>query len=207
MKKILFLIFYLASGVWNLTCAQLLTFDSTWQQKIDTNYYVFRKTVYADGSEYLSKVFSGNDSTVFDNALKTSINEGVRMANVAYEARDLQKSIKAIIDLSDSLFVQTGKNLSDTLTMLYSPALTVSGWKITEGGVTLDIVFSVSGGGALRYEITGFSERAGEVISNTLRLNNYKSTGKSVDIYRAPGGNWFSVTNEIKMKFPGNTGD
>ena len=128
------------------------------------------------------------------------------MANVAWQARDNDKTIKGIIKLSDSLLLQIGRDLSDTLTARYSPPLLVAGWTIKEGGVESDMQFSVNSSGALRYVIAGYPLRGATIISNTLRLNNYKATGKSLDIYRAPGGNWFSIDDTVKMKHPNNQG-
>lgn len=204
MKKILFFLFCLCPGF--AGAQAFVTFDSTWQQKIDTNYYFLRKTIYSDGSEYTSKQFAGNDATIFGNALKTAENGGNRMANVAYDARDFDKNIRAVIQLGDSLLIQTGMDLTDTLAARYSPRLGVAGWKVYEGGGTWDVTFIISGQGALRYEVSGWPQRGATIISNTLRLNNFKDTGEALDIYRAPGGNWFSIDDKVKIKHPDNQG-
>ena len=39
-----------------------------------------------------------------------------------------------------------------------------------------------------------------------MRLQNYKATGDKLDVYNAPGGNWFSIDNKVRIRFPGNQG-
>ena len=208
MKKTALFIFFglLCLAATAQTGAVVVTKDTTWQEYVDTVFFLNRRVEWNNGEFSQTRTLIGNQTTVFKSALNQSISEGVRMANVAWQARDNDKTIKGIIKLSDSLLLQIGRDLSDTLTARYSPPLLVAGWTIKEGGVESDMQFSVNSSGALRYVIAGYPLRGATIISNTLRLNNYKATGKSLDIYRAPGGNWFSIDDTVKMKHPNNQG-
>ena len=208
MKKTALFIFFglLCLAATAQTGAVVVTKDTTWQEYVDTVFFLNRRVEWNNGEFSQTRTLIGNQTTVFKSALNQSISEGVRMANVAWQARDNDKTIKGIIKLSDSLLLQIGRDLSDTLTARYSPPLLVAGWTIKEGGVESDMQFSVNSSGALRYVIAGYPLRGATIISNTLRLNNYKATGKSLDIYRAPGGNWFSIDDTVKLKHPTNAG-
>jgi hypothetical protein len=184
----------------------IVTKDSTWQAGESGKFFAFRLTEYANGESVQTKTLIGDTATVFNNALKSSLNEGYRMATVAYEARDFDKTIKGVLAQSDSVLQMTGMNVSDTMTAMFAPALVAQGWVLQESGLTRDITFTVNSNGSLRYQIAGFAQRGATIIANTMRLNNFKDSGQSLDVFRAPGGNFFSIDNRVKIKFPSNQG-
>lgn len=203
MRNIVFIILCLPLFA---SAQTIVTKHSAWQEITGGKFYVVRLVEYSDGTYSQTRNLSGDTATVFNNSLKTAVQEGYRMANVAYEARDNDKSIRAVLKQSDTLLVYTGMDLADTLTAIFSPSLLASGWEITEAGSEWAIEFTVNANGSLRYQIAGYVQRGGNVISNTMRLNNWRDSGKNIDLYKAPGGNWFSIDDAVKIKFPGNQG-
>jgi len=202
MKKIAFILLFPA-----LCFGQnVVTKDTVWQSNANGNFYENRLVEYSNGESSLNRRLVGDTATVFSGYLTSFEKEGSRMANVAYEARDFDKIIRGMIQRRDTVLAQIGRDLTDTLAAKYAGALIVPGWEVTEDTTTLDITFSVSNAGQLRYEITGQPTRNAFIFGRSIRLNNYKDTGKSLDLYNAPGGNWFSVDDKVKIKFPGNPG-
>lgn len=201
MKKTILILFLFPSCLFGQVVK-----DSIWQESANGNFYEVRLVEWANGESSLNRRLVGDTSTVFNSYLKTFVGEAGRMANVAFEARDFDKIIRGMIQRRDSVLAQINRDLTDTLAQTYAGALLKSGWTVVEDTTLLDITFSISAAGQLRYEITGQPTRNAFLFGRAMRLNNYKDTGKSLDIFSAPGGNWFSIDDKVKFKFPGNQG-
>lgn len=206
MKKTLFIFFTVATPL--LAVAQsAVVKDSIWEQWTGGKLYETRRVEYANGEYSEGKRLIGDTASVFTNYYRAFVREGERMAVLAFEARYFDKNIRGMIQRSDSVLATIGRDLMDTLTARFSRPLTDStGWKISEDTSSLNVAFSVNGQGQFRYQIAGFPVRNASIISNTMRLNNYKATGKPLDLYRAPGGNWFSIDDRVRLRLPSNQG-
>lgn len=128
------------------------------------------------------------------------------MANDAYKVIRFADVFDGMASRRDLVLQITGRDILDTLAVRYSGALLASGWTITANDVETDIAFSITAATQLRYQVTGFPQRNAFVVANTMRLVNYLDSGKNIDIFKMPGGNWVDITGKIKMKFPGNVG-
>ena len=182
------------------------TKDSTWQVATNGAFYEVRLIEYSNGESNLNRRLIGDTASVFRGYLYEFEAAGNRMANVANEARTNEKEIRTIIQRRDSILAQFDRDITDTLTAKYAGPLLVSGWVVYEDTTALDVVFSVNAQGQLRYQIAGYPVRNAFIIARTMRLQNYKDTGRALGIYSAPGGNWFSIDDRVKMRFPGNQG-
>lgn len=182
---------------------RIITKDSTWQAPDSGKFFEVRLVEYSTGESSLTRVLKGDTLTIFQAALNAYVSEGNRMANEARSTSQFYRIIKRLIQQNDEVFAITGRDILDTLTARYSLPLLASGWTAVDTG-TLNIAFSVNVNGQLRYTLQGFPTRNATLIASTLRLNNYGSTGKAIDLFQGPGGNWFSLDDGLKIKFPGN---
>ncbi len=177
--------------------------DSVWQVSDAGAFFSVRLVEYANGESSLTKTRIGDTATVFSFDLQRAESEANRLANVAFEARNFDRQIRNILQRRDTVLATLGLDMTDTLAKKYAAPLLASGWKVLEGQAETDIVFSISAQGQLRYEITGFQPRNAFILGRAMRLNNYKD-GNRLDVYNAPGGNWFSIDNAVRLRFPGN---
>jgi hypothetical protein len=184
----------------------VVTKDTTWQVSANGAFYEVRLVEYNNGESSLNRRLIGDTASVFRGYLTEFETAGNRMANVANEVRTNDKEIRQILQRRDSILAKFGRDITDTLAAKYAGPLLASGWVVYEDTTALDVAFSVNAQGQLRYQITGYPVRNAFVIARTLRLQNYKATGRSLDIYAAPGGNWGSVDDRVRMRLPGNQG-
>jgi len=182
------------------------TKDTTWQVADNGAFYEVRLVEYSNGESNLNRRLIGDTASVFRGYLAEFEAAGNRMANVANEARTNHKEIREILQRRDSILAKFNRDITDTMTAKYGGPLLTSGWVVYEDTAALDVVFTVNAQGQLRYQITGYPVRNAFVISRTLRLQNYKATGRPLDIYAAPGGNWGSADDRVRMRLPGNQG-
>lgn len=202
MKNILILLFlpFLSFG------QHIVTKDSSWQVDSDGKFYTVRQVEYSNGESSLTRSLVGDTASVFRGYLAEFEATGNWMANAANEARTNDKEIRTILQRRDTILAKFGRDITDTLTAKYAGPLLISGWVVYEDTAALDVVFSVNAQGQLRYQITGYPARNAFIIARTMRLQNYKDTGRSLDIYAAPGGNWGSADDRVRMRLPGNQG-
>lgn len=204
MKKAIYILFLLPV----IASAQtvVVTKDTTWQESANGSFYENRLVEWSNGESSLNRRLVGDTSTVFNSYLQAFVSEAGRMANVVFEARDFDNIIRGMMQRRDSVLAQINRDLTDTLAGRYATPLLQSGWNVTEDTTLLNVTFSISAAGQLRYEITGQPTRNAFLFGRAMRLNNYKDTGKSLDVYNAPGGNWFSIDDRVRIKLPGNQG-
>ena len=203
MKKLIFFFLIIISAS---ASAQVVTLDSLWQENENGKFYEVRRVEYSTGTYSQNRALIGDTLSVFNGYLNTFVIEGVRMANDAVGVSQFDKNISEMNNRNTDVFLITGRDIFDTLTATYALPLLIQGWTITVDTAQVDVEFSVNANGQLRYQITGFPTRNAIVISNTMRLRNFAATGKPLDIYKRPGGNWFSIDNRVKLKFHGNQG-
>ena len=182
------------------------TKDTTWQVADNGAFYEVRLVEYSNGESNLNRRLIGDTASVFRAYMSEFEAAGNRMANVANEARTNDKEIREILQRRDSILAKFNRDITDTMTAKYGGPLLTSGWVVYEDTAALDVAFSVNAQGQLRYQITGYPARNAFIIARTMRLQNYKDTGRSLGIYAAPGGNWGSVDDRVRMRFPGNQG-
>ena len=182
------------------------TKDTTWQVADNGAFYEVRLVEYSNGESNLNRRLIGDTASVFRAYMAEFEAAGNRMANVANEARTNDKEIREILQRRDSILAKFNRDITDTMTAKYGGPLLTSGWVVYEDTAALDVVFTVNAQGQLRYQITGYPVRNAFVISRTLRLQNYKATGRPLGIYAAPGGNWGSADDRVRMRLPGNQG-
>jgi hypothetical protein len=128
------------------------------------------------------------------------------MANDAYAVYRFPEIFDELQSRRADVLLATGRDILDTLAVKYSIPLLIGGWTVTEGGAVSDVEFTLTAGAQLRYELSGQAIRNAFILSNTMRLVNWKGTGLNMDVFKAPGGNWFSIDGRVKIKFPGNAG-
>jgi len=202
MKNIIFLFLFPA-----VVCGQTaVTKDSVWQTSENGAFYETRLVEYSNGESSLNKRLIGDTLTVFNSYLSVFTSEANRMANASEQTKDFDRTLRGMLDRRDSILATLGKDLTDTLAAKYAAPLLQSGWNILQDTANLSITWSISNSGQLRYEIEGYVTRNAFIFGRAIRMNNYRDTGKSLDIYAMPGGNWVSLDNAVKMKLPGNQG-
>ena len=184
----------------------VVTKDSTWQIAANGAFYEVRLVEYNTGESSLNRRLIGDTASVFSGYLARFEAEGNRMATIAFEARAFDRIIRDFLQRRDSILTSVGRDITDTLTDKYAGPLLASGWKVYDDTTQLNVEFSVNAQGQLRYQIAGFPIRNAFIIARTMRLQNYGSTGKKLDVYAAPGGNWFSIDDRVKIRLPGNQG-
>lgn len=203
MKKVLYILLFLPF----LTTAQTVVVkDTTWQTAANGKFYEDRLVQYSNGESSQTRRLIGDTASVFASYLARFEAESNRMANIAFEVRDNDKTIRGILQMRDTLLAKFNRDATDTLAAKYAGPLLVKGWTITEDTATLATDFSINGQGQLRYQIAGFPVRNGFLIGRVMRLQNYKATGRALDLYAAPGGNWFSIDDRVRLRLPGNQG-
>lgn len=182
----------------------VVTFDTLYQTNENGLFYEVREVQYATGESSTTKTLAGDTSAIFGTYYRAFLAEGNRMATEANVARKFDKEISGIIDRNTAVLLSTGTDPLDTITANFAAEILQSGWNIQDDTTFLDIAFSVNNAGQLRYEITGFPTRQATLIGGSMRLNNYKATGKKMDLFKMPGGNWTSIDDAVKIKLPGN---
>lgn len=182
-----------------------VTLDTTYQTNADGKFFDVRRVEYTSGESSLTKTLIGDTTTIYNNYRLEFLRRGEQMANDARAARRFDKDITDIINKNDLAASVTGRNILDTLVKQFSGPLLASGWQITDGTNTTDISFQVNANGKLRYTIAAQTKTA-VLINNTMRLLNYLNTGQPIDVFKSAGGNWFTIDDRIKIKFPGNQG-
>lgn len=203
MKKILSLLLF---ALPLFAAAQVVTLDTIFQQNVNGVFFEVRRTEYANGEYAETRKVVGDTMTIFNNYLQVFERQGVQMANDAYAVFRFPEIFDGLQQRRVEVLAATGKDLLDTLAVKYSVPLLIGGWTATEGAVTANVTFTVTAGAQLRYLVNGQAERNAFIVSNTMRLANWKGTGLNLDVFRAPGGNWFSIDGRVRIKFPGNQG-
>lgn len=205
MKKTIIFLLFLMPALMPAQTVVLL--DTTYQTNANGKFYEVRQVEYSDGSGSIVTSLIGDTTTVFESYFQQFVNEGYRMAADAQAVRQFDKNISGIVARSAEVLTATGRDILDTMTVRYAQALLVQGWTVTVDTAQVAVDFVINNNGQLRYTVTGFPTRNATIISNTLRLSNFAATGKRMDLYKAPGGNWFAVDDAVKLKFPGNVGN
>lgn len=185
---------------------RVVTKDSTWNESANGKFYSVRLVEYSTGESSENKTLMGDTATLFQNNLNSTLQEAARMANVAFEAKDNEKTVRGLLEERDSVLAILGKDVADTIAARFAHPLLVAGWKVVQDTSTLNIAFSINAQGQLRYEIEGFPVRNAFLLGRTMRMLNYKNTGKALDVFNAPGGNWFSLDNTVRLRLAGNQG-
>lgn len=207
MKK-LFNILMILAAICQTVSAQslmLVTKDSVWQSNKGGRFYENRLVEWNTGESSLNVELRGDTLTLFNNYLQKFISEGGQMSALARDAARFDRNITAMNRQNTDVLAFIGRDVLDTITARFAGPLLQSGWTIKDTAATLDVSFSVNGQGQLRYQIQGFPTRNALLIgSSVLRLNNYQTTGQSLDFFLAQGGNWFTLENKTKLRLPGN---
>ncbi len=183
--------------------AQVVTKDTTWQESGAGGFFEVRRVEWSNGEVSQNRRLVGDTATVFKNYLSAYIREGERMATAAADARNFDKNMRTMLQRRDTILAAIGLDITDTLAKMYAVALLENGWQIGDSLFT-DVTFNINAQGQLRYQIFGGQARNAYVVSKSLRLMNYGITGKPLDLYKMPGGNWVSIDDRVKMRFPGN---
>lgn len=187
------------------TGAAIVTKDTVYQSNSNGKFYETRLVEWSNGESSKTVKLIGDTLTVFNGYLNETYREANRMANVAFEARDFNKIIQGLLQRRDTVLAKLNKDIADTLAAKYAGQLLQSGWKVHEELSILDVTFSINAQGQLRYQIQGFVTRNAFLLGRTMRLQNFKD-GDKLDFYQAPGGNWFTVDDRVKIKLPSNQG-
>lgn len=185
---------------------RVVTKDSSWNENAGGKFYSVRLVEYSTGESSENKVLMGDSATLFQNNLNDALQQANWMAGIAFEAKDFDKLIRAQLQARDSVLAVLGKDVTDTIAARYAAPLLATGWKVVQDTSTLNVAFSVNGQGQLRYEIQGFPVRNAFLLGRAMRLVNYKNTGAALDVFNAPGGNWFSLNNAVRLRLAGNQG-
>lgn len=203
MKNIIIFLFLLPAIVHSQT---VVTKDTIWQTSENGAFYEVRLVEWSNGESSLNKRLIGDTITVFNSYISVFTSEANRMANSAEQTKDFDRTLRGMLERRDSILAILGKDLTDTLAAKYAAPLLQSGWNILQDTANLSITWTINNSGQLRYEIEGYQTRNAFMFGRAIRMNNYRDTGKSMDIYAMPGGNWVNLDNSVKMKLPGNQG-
>ena len=186
-----------------LTSQVYTTLDTSYQISQNGKFYEVREVRRSNGESSVVTTFVGDTASIFTNYLNSIYADGNQMAAQARQASRLGADITKMIQQSNDAFVITGRDVLDTLTKRYAPPLLIAGWVLKDTSGTKDVTFSVNNNGQLRYAVPGFQTRNANLFGGVLRLNNYLSTGHDVDLFKSVAGNWFTIDNKLKMRFPG----
>lgn len=179
------------------------TLDTSYQVSQNGKFYEVREVRRSNGESSVVTTFVGDTSSIFGNYLSGIYADGNQMAGRAREASRFGADITKMIQRANEAFTITGRDALDTLTKKYSAPLLVSGWVLKDTSGTKDVTFSVNNNGQLRYAVSGFQTRNANLFGGVLRLNNYLSSGYDVDLFKSVAGNWFTIDNKLKLRFPG----
>lgn len=200
MKYLIIFFLMLPAFAWAQNAIQT---DTTYRVNTGGKFYEVREITFLNGEASTTKTLIGDTSTLYKNYYAAFVRAGTQMANDARQASRFDKDIAQIIAQNTATLAATGRDVLDTLTKQYAGPLISGNWSVQDTALR-DISFVINGNGKLRYTITGYAQRGAVLIANTMRLQNYKSSGQSVDLYKSPGGNWFSIDDKVKLKLPGN---
>lgn len=182
---------------------QFVTFDSTWTTAANGKFYSVRQVEYSDGTGSTVTTLTGDTSTVFQTHLNSFLTQSNQMAGAARAASRFGRDITRMKQQNAEALTAIGRDVLDTLSARYSAPLLLAGWVVKDTSGTKDISFSVNANGQLRYTITGFAARNADIFGSVLRLNNYLSSGEDIDFFKAISGNWFTIDDKTKLRFPG----
>lgn len=179
------------------------TLDTSYQVSQNGKFYEVREVRRSNGESSIVTTFVGDTTSIFGNYLAGIYADGNQMSGQARDASRFGADITKMIQRANEAFAITGRDVLDTLTKKYATPLLVSGWVLKDTSGTKDVAFSVNNNGQLRYTVSGFQARNANLFGGVIRLNNYLSSGYDVDLFKSVAGNWFTIDNKLKMRFPG----
>lgn len=199
-------IFSILSILFCLNAAQaqiFATLDTSYREAANGKFYGVRIVEYNDGTGSTSRTLLGDTTTIFTAYLNAFQSQSGQMATDAREASRFGRDITKLKQQNDEALTATGRDVLDTITAKQAGPLLLSGWVVKDTAGTKNVAFTVNANGQLRYTITGFATRNADLFGGVLRLNNYLSTGQDVDFFKAVSGNWFTIDDKTKIRFPG----
>lgn len=199
MKKVIFIFLFPAFAFGQ----PFVTLDTTFRTSANGFFYENREVEFSDGTFSKTRTKIGDTLTIFTTYLNSFTSQSNQMAGAARAASRFGRDITRLKQQNSEALAATGRDVLDTLTARYSAPLLLAGWVVKDTSGIKDIVFSVNANGQLRYTITGFAARNADLFGGILRLNNYLSSGEDVDFFKAISGNWFTIDDKTKLRFPG----
>lgn len=199
MKNILILLFLPAF----LNGQTFATKDTSYRVSSNGKFFNVREVEYSDGTGSTVRTLIGDTLTIFSAYLQDFQVQTAQMAADARKASRFGKDITTLLNQSGEAFAITGRDVLDTITARQAGPLLLSGWIVKDTSGTKDVEFFVNANGQLRYTVAGFQTRNADLFGGVLRFNNYLSSGQHVDLFKAVSGNWFTIDDKLKMRFPG----
>lgn len=181
--------------------AQTIVQDSSWLTQTSGIYFANRLQAYDNGNSVLSVTKVGDTTAVVQGAINVYRSQASTMASDAILLSGNGAKIREIIRQDGLLQTQVGKSALNQIALQVDTStvdgkyFTASGWTIKDGAAAAqNIVFSFnSTTGAFRYKIGSETVRLAYCLGNVIRLANYGTTGRALDLYRAPNGRWVTI--------------
>lgn len=175
--------------------------DTTYRVNIGGFFYQQREQTFANGDQDVTRRLIG-DTSQLQSVESQKIEEfASRVTNDAFFVSQTPKNLRDITRLSNEVGQITGTTSLRVIQAKFDSNFILHQWKITDDS-TQNIVFSKNAQGQLRYAINGLPARNATIYGATLIvLNNYRSSGKDVVLYRFAGSNSFQdILRQITLK-------
>jgi len=193
MKQILFAIFIFPI----VLQAQDITLDTSYILKTNNTYYNVRKTVYSDGSGSEVTTFIGDTTALLTKYQSAFVQKSDQMAADIAQVTKYPGHIKQMLNDDNEVTLITGESPQRAVQNVYQEPFLQDAWTFT--GHT--ILFTLNAQGALRYAVDGGATKAAYLFGSTIRLNNYPTTGESIDLYLISTGLYTTADKKIRLKY------
>lgn len=176
--------------------------DTAYTTNVGGTWFDVREVTYSTGEWTNSQTLIGDTAAYFNASLERFQDEARRMAVIAQQVFNLGKRLADMKKERDKILTATGRDVLDTIAARNAALLTDSGWKVRDT-VSLNVVFSFNASGQLRYQITGFQARNADLFGDALILNNFKSAGSDLFLFRTESQNYRNREGTVLLRKPG----
>jgi hypothetical protein len=199
MKHILTFLFLTFTAF--TTSAQSIIQDSSWMTNSAGIFTVYRLQTYDNGNTTLTSTKVGDTTAVLNGAINVYRQQGATMASDAVILSANGAKIREIVRQDGQMQTQINKSALNAIALQVDTSTiqgqryftSAAGWVLRDAGTTTAVAFSFGPTGALRYKNGTETVKLAYCLGNVLRLNNYKNSGKALDLYKMPIGVWASI--------------
>lgn len=185
-----------------LTAQRYTVLDTAYTTNVGGTWFDVREVTYSTGEWTTSQTLIGDTTAYFNASLERFQDEAKRMSVVAQQAFNMGKRLGDMKKERDKILTATGRDILDTIAARNFALFADSGWKVRDT-TSLDVDFTINANGQLRYLITGFQTRNADLFGDALILNNFKSTGSDLFLFRTESQNYRNRDGTVLLRKPG----
>ena len=204
MKKLLYTILFALLAIAASAQSRVLTRDSVYIENKAGTFFRVRVIEYSNGEGMTQTELIGDTSAVINQFRNTIQGRASGLATDAAAVYQFRQTISELIRQGNQIQTQFGTNPVRLIQNDFSPNFTGNSWTI-RNDTTRTIAFTVNAQGQLRYQIAGFTARNARLLGNVMRLENYQSAGKDLDLFRVSENRYTTLDGLIVLRIPGQS--